>query len=448
VAARASPTTPFRQHPLEFTLRIFSDVKPGEAVTALLLALDVLLLLTAYYLLKVAREPLILIGGGAEVKSYAAVGQSILLVLVASAYGWLAQKVDRFRLIAFVTLFFVANLVVFSLLGSRGVRLGIPFFLWVGVFNVTAVAQFWSFAADLYSEEQGKRLFPILGIGSSVGAVAGAGVAGLLFRVGPYALMLIASGLLLATLGLTYLINRRESRGSRETARPREEPIEAGSGFVMMARDRYLLLLGALIFVLNWVNKTGEYVLDRALLAASAGEAARLGLGVAAYLGKFKAEYFEYVNVLGMVLQLFAVSRVIRYVGLRGALFIMPVVSLAGYSAVALSPVLGVVLCTKVAENGLDYSLANTVHQALWLLTSRGAKYKVKQVIDTFLVRAGDVMSAALVWTGTHLLAFGTRDFVLCNMALVVVWIGVLWLLVRERSKRTALLASLELAPT
>ena len=131
-----------REHPVEYLLGIFAEVRPGEAPTALLLALNVFLLLTAYYLLKVAREPLILLGAGAEVKSYASVGQSVLLIFVANFYGWLSARVGRVALIAFVTLFFTMNLGVFWALGTHGVPLGVPFFLWVGVFNTVTVAQF------------------------------------------------------------------------------------------------------------------------------------------------------------------------------------------------------------------------------------------------------------------------------------------------------------------
>lgn len=181
------PETPrvrprFREHPVEFLLGVFGEVRPGEAPTALLLALNVFLLLTAYYMLKVAREPLILLGAGAEVKSYASVAQSVLLVFVANFYGWLSARVGRVALIALVTLFFAMNLGVFWVLGIRGVPLGVPFFLWVVVFNTVTVAQFWSFAAETYTEEQGKRLFTIVGIGSSIGAVGGATIAEPLVR--------------------------------------------------------------------------------------------------------------------------------------------------------------------------------------------------------------------------------------------------------------------------
>jgi AAA family ATP:ADP antiporter len=420
----SSQTRPtFRLHPIESSLGLFADVRAGEAPTALLLTLNVFLILTAYYLLKVAREPLILLGGGAEVKSYASVGQSILLVFVTSMYGWLATRVARMALIAWVSGFFVANLVIFWALGERGVPLGVPFFLWVGIFNVTTVAQFWSFAADIYSEEQGKRLFPIIGIGSSVGAVAGAWVANKLLFLGPFRLMLVASLLLVVCVALTYAVHRRDTHPSaREPRHEVKSPLRGANGFALVLHDRYLLLFAGLIFVLNWVTKTGDYVLDRKLLDAAHDAAFNHGVKASLYIGQFKARYFEWVNVLGVLLQLLAVSRVIKYLGLRAALVIMPIVSLAGYGAVFVTPVLGVLLAARVAESSLDYSLSNTTRQALWLPTSRDAKYKAKQVIDTFIVRAGDVMSAGLVWIGTRN-GLPLQGFIAANLVLSFQWL-------------------------
>ncbi len=426
----------FRQRPLEWSLRLFADVRAGEAPTALLLTLNVFLILTAYYLLKVAREPLILLGGGAEVKSYASVGQSILLVFVTSIYGWLATRVARMALIAWVSGFFVVNLVVFWALGERGVPLGVPFFLWVGIFNVTTVAQFWSFAADVYSEEQGKRLFPIVGIGSSVGAVAGAWVANELLFLGPFRLMLIASLLLVVCVALTYAVHRRDTHPPSEQA-PRHDvksPLSGANGFALVLRDRYLLLFAGLIFVLNWVTKTGDYVLDRKLLDAAHDAALNHGVKASLYVGQFKARYFEWVNVLGVVLQLLAVSRVIKYLGLRAALVIMPIISLAGYGAAFIAPVLGVLFAARVVESSLDYSLSNTTRQALWLLTSRDAKYKAKQVIDTFIVRAGDVMSAGLVWIGTRN-GLPLRGFIGATVVLTFQWVLLAFLLGRAYTR-------------
>jgi ATP:ADP antiporter, AAA family len=428
----------FREHPLEFALGLFGDVQPGEATTALLLTVNLFLLLTAYYLLKVAREPLILLGGGAEVKSYSAVGQAILLVFVTNLYGWIAARVGRFVLIAYVTVFFAANLVLFAALGARGVPLGVPFFLWVGVFNLVTVAQFWSFAADIYSEEQGKRLFPIIGIGSSVGAVGGAALADRLLRAGsPFLLMLVSAGILVATLALTYFVNARER--ARAAAGPRaskhDEPVGRGNAFALVFRDRYLLLLAALILILNISTKTGDYVLDRMLIAQAHVQAATHGVREAIYIGQFKARYFEWINVLEVVLQSLVVSRVIKYAGLRAALVLVPMVSLAGYGASLVAPVIGVLFATRVAESTLDYSLSQTVRQALWLVTSREAKYKAKQVVDSFVWRAGDTLSAGVVWTGTHF-EMGLRRFIAFNVFVAIVWVSIAFLLGREYARR------------
>jgi AAA family ATP:ADP antiporter len=432
-----------REHPTEAVLGLFGDVRPGEATTALLLTANIFLVLTAYYLLKVAREPLILLGGGAEVKSYAAVGQAVLLVFVTNLYGWLVARVGRVTLIAGVTIFFASNLVIFWALGSRGVALGVPFFLWVGIFNLVTVAQFWSFAADLYTEEQGKRLFPIIGIGSSVGAVGGAAFADRLLRGGsPFVLMPVAAGILLLTLALSYLVNRRETLRATASQRPQhDEPVARGNAFALVAGDRYLLLLAALILILNICTKTGDYVLDRMLIAQARAHAGSLGVTPSIYIGQFKARYFEWINVLEVVLQSLVVSRVIKYLGLRAALVLVPLASLTGYGATFLAPVIGVLFATRVAESTLDYSLSNTVRQALWLVTSREAKYKAKQVVDSFVWRAGDTLSAAVVWTGTHF-AVGLREFIAVNVVVAVAWVAIAALAGREYARRQQVAAA------
>ena len=412
-------------------LSFVSETRPGEVGTAILLTLNVFLLLLAYYLLKVAREPLILLGGGAEVKSYASAGQAVLLIFVAYGYGAIARRVNRLRLISIVTLFYVSNLVLFALLASRDVPIGVPFFIWVGIFNVTMIAaQFWAFAADIYDEERGKRMFPILGIGSSLGAVVGAEIGRHAKTLPPPLLMLIAAGLLVICVILTAAVHNREGRRTQD--KTASQPLAgAASGFSLLLKDRYLLLMGAFILIYNWVNTTGEFVLDKTLLAAAAGKE-----NPEQFVQAFKGEYFGYVNIIGLALQVLVVARVIRYFGVRAALFVMPLVSLASYTSMAIAPILSLVFAAKVAENSLDYSLQNTARQALWLVTTRDAKYKAKQVIDTFLQRAGDVMSAALVGVGT-LLSLGTKGFAAANVGLVLAWFGVLVFLTREHKKRS-----------
>ena len=141
---------------LDRSLSLITEVRAGEGTSALLLAANVFCLLAFYSVLKVVRESLILSEGGAEVKSYSAAGQALLLLAIVPAYGAVASRVNRLRLVCGVTLFFASHLVIFYLLGAAGVRVGVAFFLWIGIFNLVVIAQFWAFANDLYGTERGK----------------------------------------------------------------------------------------------------------------------------------------------------------------------------------------------------------------------------------------------------------------------------------------------------
>jgi AAA family ATP:ADP antiporter len=431
--------------PVERLLKIFADVRPGEGTSAVLLTFNVFLLLLSYYLLKTVREPLILTGGGAEVKTYASAAQSMILLGWVPAYSALATRVSRIKLITYVTFFFVACLLAFYAGALAHVPyLGVAFYIWVGIFNYSIIAQFWGFAADVYSNEQGKRLFAIVGIGSSAGAVAGSYLVKpllhLLGKGGLYTMMPIAGALLVVCVGFTRVVDRLEipspESESASAASKKDEPMGKEGGFALVAKDKYLLLIGALTLLLNWVNTTGEYVLSRTLLAEA--EALHLDKdGAERFIGEFTSGYFSWVNVVAVTMQLFVVSRVFKYAGLRVALLIMPLVSLTGYAALTVAPILAFIRVAKIAENSLDYSLQNTTRQALFLPTSREAKYKAKAAIDTFLVRAGDVLSAGLVFVGTTL-AFSTKQFALTNVILVGSWLLVALALGKLYTKRVA----------
>jgi len=131
------------------------------------------------------------------------------------------------------------------------------------------------------------------------------------------------------------------------------------------------------------------------------------------------------VNIVGVVAQLFLVSRILKYLGVRIALLFLPVIALGGYLLLAFYPVLAVVRWAKTAENATDYSLNNTVRNMLFLPTTREQKYKAKQAIDSFFWRAGDVFSALLVFVGTTFLAWTASNFAVFNIGLVVIWLAV-----------------------
>ncbi len=419
-------------------LRVVADVRAGEAGTALALALTVFLLLTAYYLLKVAREPLILLGRGAEVKAYAAAGQALLLVAVLKGYGALASRVGRMALLTMVLSFFALNLLLFSAALRAGAAVGVAFYLWVGVFSVTVLAAFWSFANDIYRPEQGQRLFAIIGVGSSLGAVCGAALGRFLVRhLGPAELMIVAATLLLACLALFFWVNSQASQPSPTaiSAAP-AKPLSGESGLSLVLADPYLLLIGALALLRNWVNSTGEYVLDRTLVASAPQVAAELGISATRFVSEFKADYFSAVNILGVLCQVFVASRLLKRLGVGRALLVLPAVAFLGNVAMAVLPALALVRSAKVAENGIDYSVQNTAGNALYLVTSRDAKYKAKAFIDTFLMRAGDALGAGAIWAGSHF-GWSVQLFARLDLLLCLVWLAVAWR-VHQRHARLA----------
>ncbi len=429
---------PGPRSPLERALSVFTEVRRGEGATALALALNIFLILTAYYLIKPVREALILsIPGGAEIKSYAAAGQALLLLVLVPAYGWLASRVPRMRLIDSVTLFFAACLGVFYLLIVGGVQVAVAFFLWVGIFNLMVPAQFWAFANDLYNPDQGKRLFVLVAFGASSGAVFGSFLADEMIRyVGVYEMLLAAGVLLAGTLFITHWVNRHEQHAPAPGTAVKtaaEEPLEQGNAFGFVFRNRYLLLLAFMLLFNNWVNANGEYILGHIVKdAADAAAAAPGGQHADEFIAGFYARYFGVVNLVGMLLQLFVVSRVIKYIGVPVAICLLPAIVLGSYALIVALPVLGVVRWVKTAENSTDYSLQNTIKQVLYLPTTRTEKYKAKQAIDTFFVRAGDLCSAGLVFAGTHLLMLDVRGFAVATMVLGAVWL-VLSLLLGRR---------------
>jgi ATP:ADP antiporter, AAA family len=418
-----------KKNAIERFLALFTEVRAGEGISALALAFNIFVILMAYYLIKPVREALILSSpGGAELKSYASAGQALLLLAAVPAYGWLASRVPRMRLIDTVTLFFAACLVGFYALIAAGAPVAIAFFLWVGIFNLMVPAQFWAFANDVYTPEAGKRLFVLVAFGASSGAVFGSFLADRMIRyVGVYEMLLVAAALLVATLALTHYVSAREL-ADRAAARAQVstapvEPVEPGNAFGFVFRNRYLLLMAVMLLFNNWVNSNGEYILGRIVKqAASAAAAGSPEVHADAFIAAFYAKYFGTVNLVGMLLQLFVVSRVIKYVGVPVAVCLLPLITMGSYFTIVLLPVLGVVRWVKTAENATDYSLQNTVKQVLYLPTTRTEKYKAKQAIDTFFVRAGDVCSAGLVLAGTQLLGFGVKQFALATVALAAVW--------------------------
>ena len=426
---------------LEKALSLFSEVQAGEAGDVLLMLLNLFLLLIGYYILKTVREPLILVGGGAEMKSYASAAQAVLLMGFIPFYSWFSSRVDRMKLITGVALFFAVNLELFYV-GAlvKAPYLGFVFFVWLGIFNLAIVAQFWSCANDIYSTEAGERLFPIIAVGATLGSPVGAWIAGKLFDSGfsPFNMMHLVVGILIVHVAVTAVINSRQAEKKGETRAP-EQKLGNQGGFKLVLKNDYILMIAVLLILLNVVNTTGEYILGRKVLQAAA-ESAPQGedMAVSAFIGRFYADFFLYVNIITFLIQAFVVSRIVKYTGMIGVLFALPIISFGAYGLIGAGAGFAVIRWVKTAENSTDYSVMNTAKAMLWLPTTREEKYQAKQAVDTFFVRLGDVMSAGMVFVGTTWLHFQSRQFALFNVVVIVVWMVAAWFVYRKYRRLTA----------
>lgn len=434
-------------------LRLFTDIQAGEVTTAILLMLNVYLLLMAYYIIKPVRDALMLEEWPPEIKNYLSAAIALLLVFAVKIFSSIASKFPRQQLITWVTLFFISNLVLFYALHLGGMgpgTMGIVFYIWVSIFNLIVVAQFWGFANDIYTEDEGKRMFPLIAFGATFGGYSGGRITHLLaVPLGTFQLMLVAGVILGICILITWTIHKREVKRKKQKfvraiqenkydKSEEEKPIEKGEAFRLVFKKKYLLYIAFFVLLLNFVNTNGVYMLDTvaknsAVEAVEAGNAA--GLSVGQYLTKFYANFYNIMNLFAMVVQLFIVSRIFKWFGVRIAIFILPVLAFGGYFALSFGAALVLVRWVKAIENGLDYSLMNTTRHSLYLITPRIEKYKAQAVTKTFFHRAGDVLSAALVFLGTTFLAFKIENIAMVNVALILIWIGLGVLIFREHKR-------------
>jgi len=411
-------------------LRLFTRIRPGEGRGVALFFVQGFLLLFAYYVIRALREGFLLTGHSAAARSYAVAVAAVVLMVVIPLYSALRRRVDPEKLVPGITLFLVANLAIFYLLWLREVDFGFVFFVWVGLFGLLVVSQFWAFAADTYNTLTGRRLFPFIMIGANLGALAGAEAAKWSVRHhGLHGLMLVGTVTLLATVFLG-LPARRSTPASSRADTKEDKPVGSlFGGFAVVFRDHYLLLLALLIVLLNWVNTTGEFILAdlvqqhaNASLGPAADPAAR-----AEFITGVYADYMFWYTLVGLGIQMFLVSRIFAKIGVSGAVLVLPVIAMIGYGLIGFVPIFSIIFIVKVLENSVDYSLMSTTRQALFLPTSRAAKYDGKLAIDTFFWRLGDLIQAGFVYLGTAVLGWQTRGFAIMSFGLAAAWLLVAW---------------------
>ncbi len=448
---------------LDRFLCLFTDVHAGEGVSALLMFANVFLILSAYYFIKPLREGWIAVSDIAglskmEVKAYSSFGQSLLFFPVVMFYGRLSDRWRRSDLITRSTIFCISNIFIFwaiqpGLFIQNLPYSGIVFYLWVGMFGVFMVAQFWAFAADLYTTERGHRLFPLIAIGATAGAACGSWITGVLVDSGLFGskwLLIAALIPLTASIALSKIADRRKQKEAEERkAAPEPGFKDSGrSAISIVFSSRFLIATAVITILLSWVNTNGENLLFRVVQEFLKGDAIKEGIlnsdalllftrdGTTAFYGDF---YF-WVNIFALLLQAFVASRLLKFGGFGLILLTMPVVALISYTAMAFVPILAIVKVMKIAENSTDYSINNTARNVLWLPVSAEMKYKGKPTIDSLFVRIGDGVAALTVLIGVQLLALSTQSFFILNVVLVLIWIAFAFVVIREHRRLAEIL--------
>ena len=312
--------------------------------------------------------------------------------------------------------------------------------------------ELWAFAADLYTKEDGYRLFPLIAIGATAGAACGSWITGALVSSGLFStqwLLVVAMIPLTASIALSKMVDGCELEKTAPTEAAPDPGFEDSghSAISIVFSSRFLIATAVITLLLSWVNTNGENLLFRVVQEFLTRDALEAGIatqsdallaftrdGTTAFYGDF---YF-WVNIFALLLQAFVASRLLKFGGFGVILLMMPMVALISYSAMALVPILAIVKVMKVAENSTDYSINNMARNVLWLPASAEVKYKGKPTIDSLFVRMGDGIAALTVLIGVQFLALSTQSFFILNVALVCIWIVFSFTVIREHRRLSA----------
>ncbi len=425
----------------------------GEGRTASLMFAAVFLIMAAYYMVKPLREGWIAtsaIGSlsRVEIKAYSSLAQSLILLAAVGLYAQLAARCSARALLSRSAIACATALAVFWLVQPGFLfgdipGVGIAFYLWVGMFGVFVVAQFWAFATDLYADERGRRLLPLVALGGTAGAAAGSWLhtsLGALGPVGAQAILLLATLPLLAAAGLAHVT----ARSLRARARARGPVRPRATSLKRVMSDRFVLAAGVLALLLSWATTNGENLLfqvvqdgirttaDPGLDPASALQHSRAA--TAAFYGDF---YF-WTNLAALAVQLLATSRLLARGGLAAIIFVLPLLALLAAALLAVAPVLAILKWVKIAEQATDYSLNQTARQVLWLPADHELKIESKPTVDSLFVRLGDGMAALTALASSQFAGHATGIMVAVNLVLVALWLVAAVVVVREHGRLVA----------
>ncbi|VTU39644.1 NTP/NDP exchange transporter [Variovorax sp. PBL-E5] len=422
---------------LHRALRGAVPATPQELAAALWSFAYFFALLAGYYVLRPLRDQMG-IAGGVRNLPWLFTATFVTLLVAQPLYGALVARLPRAHFIPVVYHFFALNLAVFWLLLIFGIAPAIVarvFFVWVSVFNLFAVAVFWSFMADLFTSEQGKRLFGFIGAGGTAGALLGPVITiALSVPLGPANLLIVA----IVFLELAVLCVHRLERSA--TARPEDRALQpdarkvGGSAFAALPelmRSPYLLGVAAWVSLLSFGATTLYFAQAHVVAAEVHGAGAQTRIFASIDLA---------VGLLSLATQVFATGRLLKRFGTGAAAGALPAVYVAGFAALALMPVLSVVVVVQVAQRWMNFALANPARQVFFTVVDREEKYKAKNLIDVVVYRGSDALYG-WVFDSAQALGLKLGAIALCALPVAAGWLVLSAALGRVQERRAARLA-------
>jgi len=385
--------------------------------------------LSSYYILRPVREAMA-VGSGPDTIPYLFIGTFVAMLIATPIFGWVASRFPRRVFLPWVYLFFISNILIFWAVfskaidaGEEHVWLGRAFFVWLSVFNLFVVSVFWSFMADIYTREQGRRLFGVITAGGSIGAlIGGAATSALVVPIGFQNLMPIsATLLLLAVLCIRQLRKWVVVEHEDEVIETVDSTKPLGgnplAGVTHLLSSKYFAGIAVSSIIASLLG-TALYMFAAQLVEHAIPAPDE------------RTQFFSNMNVatnaLALIGQMFIVRHVVVRFGIGVSLSLMPIVSVVGFALLALDPVLGVVAIFTVVRRALGFGFSKPTTDMLYSVVTPEEKYKTKNFIDTAVYRGGDVIGT---WTVKLMSALGIAGISLVMLPFAVIWaIVALWL--------------------
>ncbi len=379
-------------------LRLTSDIQPSEVRATLVSFALVFMLMAGYYILRPLRDAMASDWSDAEL-SWLWTFTFIFSAFAVWLYAAVIPRIQFRYLVAAVYTFFAISFVAFylaSLVSEIGSLIDKSFYVWISVFSLFHISVFWSLMADIFTRPQAKRLFGFIGAGASIGAIIGPTIPLLLVSYsGVELLLLFASLILLLTIPLTLWIQQLKTldlqNESKEPNSPAKDFITGNpfSGFSAFFTSPYLLTIG--VFILLYTSISSFVYFELKNLLIDYDREARAQIWAAMDLA---------VNLLTVSVAVFVTGRVASRFGLSVTLACVPVLIGCGLIALAMAPLVGVVIGLQIIRRAGNYAITRPGREMLFTLVDRDTRFKVKPVIDIVLYRGGDMANA---WAFTAL---------------------------------------------